>query len=549
MPNDEHEVAADDGSASSNLGGVDELSAAKSDNGDSRSWLEPPLSAITRIVLRFPVATLALAVGLAGICALYSITHLGYRSSRLALLNPKNDYNKLWIDYIHEFGDEDDAVIVVDGSGHDQVVPVLVELSAALSRDKRLFHAILDEVDLTKIRAKCLHLDVVPVGLLQTIEGFLNTEALPVVKDWSRLQVGNQIRGLMQKVQAANAGAPGLNAAESVAQLNQIVESLLAKFGPDNSYQSPLPAMPAEIGAMSELGQQFMVANEGKLGFVLLRIAVGKDELARGTEAIDTLRELIADTQARHPGVKIGLTGLPVMENDEMRASQSSMTWGGVVSFIGVVIVVVAGFGGLRHALLANIVLLIGTAWAFGYATLVVGHLNLLSITFTATLVGVGIDYGTYYVSRYMQLRRTGDECDQALRKTTRIAGPAIITGAMTTVVAFFATGTTSFTGIAELGIIAGGGILLCALAQLFILPPLVKVVDQSPLGKRFPQPVPVHSGIAAADESATGGDGCGRDRDDGWGCGHPAISSHGLVRLQLAESTAGRFGERDAGA
>src|SRR6202020_2741885 len=105
-----------------------------------------------------------------------------------------------------------------------------------------------------------------------------------------------------------------------------------------------------------------LVANEGRLGFVLLRIAVGKDELARGTEAIDTLRELIADTAARHPGVKIGLTGLPVMENDEMRASQSSMTWGGVVSFIGVVIVVVAGFGGLRHALLANIVLLIGTA-------------------------------------------------------------------------------------------------------------------------------------------------------------------------------------------
>ena len=117
---------------------------------------------------------------------------------------------------------------------------------------------------------------------------------------------------------------------------------------------------------------------KGRLGFVLLRIAVGKNELARGTEAIDTLRELIADTAARHPGVKIGLTGLPVMENDEMRASQSSMTWGGVVSFIGVVIVVVAGFGGLRHALLANIVLLIGTAWAFGYATLAVGHLNII---------------------------------------------------------------------------------------------------------------------------------------------------------------------------
>src|SRR5262249_42666537 len=92
---------------------------------------------------------------------------------------------------------------------------------------------------------------------------------------------------------------------------------------------------------------------------------------------------------------------------------------------------------------------------------------------------------------------REGAGCEPALRTTTRVAGPAIITGAMTTVVAFFATGSTSFTGIAELGIIAGGGILLCALAQLFVLPALVRVVYESSWGKRFPRPVPIHSAIA----------------------------------------------------
>jgi uncharacterized protein len=122
--------------------------------------------------------------------------------------------------------------------------------------------------------------------------------------------------------------------------------------------------------------------------------------------------------------------------------------------------------------------------------------LNILSITFTATLIGVGIDYGTYYVSRYLQLRREGQACHEALLATTRIAGPAILTGAMTTVAAFFATGLTNFTGIAELGIIAGGGILLCAIAQLFILPALIRVVDESRLGEKLPTPVPVHSGI-----------------------------------------------------
>ena len=59
-------------------------------------------------------------------------------------------------------------------------------------------------------------------------------------------------------------------------------------------------------------------------------------------------------------------------------------------------------------------------AWAFGYATLAVGHLNILSVTFTVTLIGIGIDYGVYYVARYLQLRGEGTTCDDALLETAR---------------------------------------------------------------------------------------------------------------------------------
>ena len=97
---------------------------------------------------------------------------MGYKSSRLDLLNPKSDHNRLWIEYINEFGDEDDAVIVVEGPGRDQVVPVLVELSQSLGREKRLFHAILHEVDLSAIRAKGLH--YLAGGELETIDHFLD---------------------------------------------------------------------------------------------------------------------------------------------------------------------------------------------------------------------------------------------------------------------------------------------------------------------------------------------------------------------------------------
>jgi hopanoid biosynthesis associated RND transporter like protein HpnN len=136
-------------------------------------------------------------------------------------------------------------------------------------------------------------------------------------------------------------------------------------------------------------------------------------------------------------------------------------------------------------------------ALAFGYATLTVGHLNILSVTFTVTLIGIGIDFGVYYVALYLQRRSEKQDCQTALLETARIGGPAITTGAITTAVAFFAAGLTSFKGVAELGIIAGGGILLCAVAMLVLLPACIGLIDRSGLGIRMPKPLGVHRWVA----------------------------------------------------
>jgi hypothetical protein len=68
-----------------------------------------------------------------------------------------------------------------------------------------------------------------------------------------------------------------------------------------------------------------------------------------------------------------------------------------------------------------------GMAWAFGWATASVGHLNILSVTFTVTMIGVGIDYGTYYVGRYLECRRRGLDCEQALLATSGSVGPGFL--------------------------------------------------------------------------------------------------------------------------
>ena len=101
------------------------------------SWLGRFYAEATRLAVRFPQATLALALLAAGMSIVYTGMNLGYRTSRHDLLDPESDYNRHWLEYIQEFGEDDDAVVVVDGANREQVVPVLQEISEQLTHQEQ----------------------------------------------------------------------------------------------------------------------------------------------------------------------------------------------------------------------------------------------------------------------------------------------------------------------------------------------------------------------------------------------------------------------------
>ena len=465
-----------------------------------KSLLGRGLVAWTHACLRWPLAIVIAAILSAGLAGLWTARHLGYKVSRVDLLDPESEYNKLWIDYIHEFGEDDDAVVVVEGRVREDVIAVLEEVSREVAREGDLFRSVLHEVDLSRIRAKGLHY-LAPADLA-AIDRFIERTEPILAGGWAQLKVGTMVAGMAGQMVAG--GVSG-QAESPTAALERYSEALLAGMEPAAQpadprlaeYLSPWPSMPESLSTLRDLSSEHLLAKDGRLGFVLLRMVKAEGGFAGASAATDELRRIIAVVAARHPDTTIGLTGLPVMEDDEMRSSQQSMVWASGLSLAAVAIVIIAGFGGIRHAMMANGVLVIGMAWAFGWATVSVGHLNILSVTFTVTMIGVGIDYGTYYIGRYLEFRRAGHACDAALLETSGSVGPGILTGAITTAVAFFCAALTSFVGVAELGMIAGGGILLCCAAELLVLPAVVAIVDRSWLGSRIPEPVPVHAWLA----------------------------------------------------
>ena len=225
---------------------------------------------------------------------------------------------------------------------------------------------------------------------------------------------------------------------------------------------------------------RYMLTDKGDMGFLNAQPVDVTQDFAGDSPAITRMREIVAEVQGRYKdqGVRLGLTGIPVLESDEMRDAQSAMTKASLLSFAGVAVLLVLGFRGVRHPLLTIGSLGIAMAWTFGFTTAAIGHLNILSVSFATMLVGLG-DVGTVYLMRYRELRNEGRSLSAALAGTAQTVGPGIITSSMTTAAAFFVAVLTEFSGVRELGIIAGAGILLCAVSAFLTLPAALSLLDR----------------------------------------------------------------------
>ena len=459
------------------------------------------------------VALLAIFVTLNG---------LNFKTSRLDLLNPRSQYNQRWLAYLAEFGDRDDAVIVVRGDDPKAVTATIEDLAHELSHQSKLFQSVLYKRDFSKVKAKGLHF--VPVPQLRRIEqqvrqaiqvlppdGVPNDPAEALAQLNDRLEKFRDTSPQMQEIVEREYARIGTTLMASLAPVAAEGNVHLVNGAEENSPSrhnasqadrreheataSPpsfqtlrranldnLPTAPDGFSfeRLDALDPQYLTAEEGRIGFVMLKFGLMENEFARGSKAIGKLRQTIGRVMPKHAGVWIGLTGMPVIEYDEMKASESDTLWTNLISLAGVAALFIAGYGGMRHAILGVAVLVLGMIYSLGFVTLVIGHLNILSAAFGVILIGLGIDFGIHYAARYLKLRTQGLDCDTALTQTAADVGPGVVTGGVTTAVAFFMAGLTEFTGLRELGIIAGGGILLCILATIVVLPPLIWIADRN---------------------------------------------------------------------
>ncbi len=458
------------------------------ERGD-RSLMSGILSAVTRFTSLRPTLTLWCVAIVAAAALLLTVRDISFKTKRADLIDPRADFQRRWNDYAERFGDASDIVVVVEADQPDAIKKVLEDLGPRMQKETKFFSRVLYKVEAGSMRGKGLQY-FSPAQLEAGLRRLADYG--PVLNGrWDLLRLDSLIDRLRYQINYQTRN----NADEAVASLlrhgQMLSNSISVNFDNRNDFRSPWPQMLPFDRALREgpSARIYFLNEQGNIGFLKAFPAQAGQGFDGATASIARLRELIAEISPTYPGVQIGLTGIPVLESDEMHRSQTDIFIATLVSFVGVSLLLFLAFRGFRHPLLAMLMLVIGMAWSFGYITLVVGHLNVLSVCFVALMSGLGIGYAIHYLGRYLEFRHAGEHMRPALVKTSAAVGAGILTAAVTTALTFFSATFTEFLGVAELGIITGGAILLCAVATFVVLPSLISMSDRNREPQQLPRP------------------------------------------------------------
>lgn len=178
-------------------------------------------------------------------------------------------------------------------------------------------------------------------------------------------------------------------------------------------------------------------------------------------------------------GVEARLTGEIPLQHEEIEAAIDGITLSGWVALILLFLVMFVGVRSLKIIIGTFLLLGMGVIWTVAYALLVVGEFNTLSLIFVVMFFGLGVDFALHYSLRYQEaVNVRKDDIPGALVDSAQSVGRAISLGALTTAIGFLGFWPTDYQGLADLGVISAGGMLIACMLALTFLPAFYSLMD-----------------------------------------------------------------------
>jgi len=177
-------------------------------------------------------------------------------------------------------------------------------------------------------------------------------------------------------------------------------------------------------------------------------------------------------------GVTVRATGEVPLADEEFATLQDNIGLVGLV-MLGAMLVTL-WFATRSVKIVGAIIVTIaaGLAITLALGLAAVGALNLISIAFVPLFVGLGVDFGIQISVRFNAERHAGFGAREALIQAADALGGSLALAAGAVFLGFGAFLPTDYTGIAELGIIAGLGMLVSFAISITVLPAALVLLD-----------------------------------------------------------------------
>lgn len=288
---------------------------------------------------------------------------------------------------------------------------------------------------------------------------------------------------------AADPSAQGLFQA-----LSLIAEGVKAGQVNFDSYAAPLEKFAAVMnddanGKKRYLSWENLLAGnlaalKGKYQFIVTQPVLDFSSLVPGEKAAQAMHKAIDNLEFVKTGqAHVMVTGQVQINDEEFGTVAQGMVAGLVVSIILVSLWLVLAVRTWRVIIPILIYLICGLLFTTAFAALAVGTLNLISVAFAVLYIGIAVDFAIQFSVRFraqiIDLPRD-EGLKQALLETAHETGPQIFVAALTTSAGFLAFTPTPFVGVAQLGIIAGGGMLIAFICTIIFLPALLYIFKPS---------------------------------------------------------------------
>ncbi len=442
--------------------------------------LGKPLSRLQLAILARPRPVLAGGL-LLTVLALWLGSGVEFRSSRSELAGPSDPDQLRWEELLRDYQARETVIGCVEASGSqapsdEKLEQFADQLAARVSADplvERVFH----KLDVAWILSRGLYL--LPTKTQLSITLALESEGeflAELVSSRDLAEFNRHVAGRMRQDFAGTQAVPS-NAADAVARLVAFLEWQHAFLDDAPSTATRWLTQPAwRVLGEDRLGNGYMKTHDGKTLFLLITPRSSDDSLSVRRALLARLREHVEAASETDPGFKVAFTGTPAMSVEEMDTVRRDTLRTSIIAVVGVSLLTLLVFRWKSHAVLVLLALAAGVAWSLGAVRLELGYLNLITSAFISTLVGVGVAYGIHPVSEY---ELEGAHCADplvAVREAYRRTGPAVAAAGLTTSAAFFSILLMRFRGFAELGLVAGVGVLLCLLSAMVFLPAILVV-------------------------------------------------------------------------